>query len=159
MHILSYFNWKSKQTLVTHRKEMYDKTCGLCTFTTTTAGGLKKHMLTHTREKLHKCGLCKKSFGRYGDLKRHLLIHSGIKPYKCAPCKQSFLSADNLRRHIKTRNEKNEQFQCSFSVDRSQSLLTSDQNMMWDVRYIPITNTASLLLCLGNIWTNNFWQK
>ena len=63
---------------------------------------LKRHLLTHSGDKLHNCAQCSKSFGRPENLKRHLLTHSGEKPHKCVQCNYSFTQAGNLKEHIMT---------------------------------------------------------
>ena len=37
------------------------------------AANLKRHLITHTGEKLHKCAQCSKSFGHAASLKTHLI--------------------------------------------------------------------------------------
>ena len=55
--------------------------CSYCDKNFSTARGLKKHMLVHTREKAFSCICCGKFFCRSGELKSHMLVHTREKPY------------------------------------------------------------------------------
>ncbi|KAG1946236.1 hypothetical protein F2P79_013733 [Pimephales promelas] len=62
-------------------------------------GRLKKHMIIHTGETLHKCDQC-------GHVKSHERIHTGEKPYHCTPCGKSFTQTDDGQRKHKAASEK-----------------------------------------------------
>jgi KRAB domain-containing zinc finger protein len=63
---------------------------------------LEKHMLIHTKEKLHKCDICGEAFAHGYSLKEHKMNHSLVadgKPYKCQYCDMVFKHASYLKRH------------------------------------------------------------
>ncbi|KAH6974880.1 hypothetical protein EDB80DRAFT_534301, partial [Ilyonectria destructans] len=45
------------------------------------------------------CGTCQRSFARLEHLKRHELTHTKEKPFECPVCKRRFARRDLLLRH------------------------------------------------------------
>ena len=44
---------------------------------------LKRHFVTHTKEKLFKRDVCDKSFTLKTNVKKHMLVHTGRKYFQC----------------------------------------------------------------------------
>uniref|UniRef100_A0AAR2KRZ1 C2H2-type domain-containing protein n=1 Tax=Pygocentrus nattereri TaxID=42514 RepID=A0AAR2KRZ1_PYGNA len=62
---------------------------------------LKKHMLTHQKErKPYHCKFCNKTFDRKGHVQDHEKIHTGEKPYSCAKCGKRFIWLNQVKLHI-----------------------------------------------------------
>ena len=76
-------------------------TCSECNKSFADGYRLKRHMIIHSGEKVHKCPVCGNSFGLASHLKEHKLTHSGEKPHKCTHCDYAFLRASDLRVHIR----------------------------------------------------------
>lgn len=62
---------------------------------------LRKHVLSHTREKPLFCKMCDKPFQTRSYLRRHKRIHTDEKPYSCSACEKSFRLRQNLKHHKK----------------------------------------------------------
>ena len=87
--------WQFKATLEDpYRRKPYS--CTQCTKSLSRDESLKRHLMTHTGEKLYPCTQCTKSFSTDGNLKLHLRIHTGEKPYPCTQCTKSFSQDGNL---------------------------------------------------------------
>ena len=63
---------------------------------------LKKHEMTHSKEKGFKCFHCDKKFASKGDLRKHEKVHTGEKPYSCSMCNKNFSSSSYLRKHVRS---------------------------------------------------------
>ena len=60
---------------------------------------LKKHLVTHTKDKLFKCPTCEKRFTQSSSVKTHMLVHTGKKDFQCEVCKNNFSLKGTLNRH------------------------------------------------------------
>ena len=85
---------------------------------------LRRHMITHSGEKVHNCKECGETCGRAGNLKKHMLIHNGQRPHKCTQYDYASSRADDLRDHIKIHSlQKPKQCKwCEYSTIQSSSL-------------------------------------
>ena len=103
--------WLSKRHMIIHTGEKLHK-CAHCSKSFAKAGHLKRHLLTHSQDKLYNCG---KLFSLASNLKTHLLTHSGERPHKCMQCNYSFTLA--LSKHIMThtRVKPHQCNQCGYS--------------------------------------------
>ena len=63
--------------------------CDICT-TKRDASKLRRHILTHTSEKLHGCEICEKTFNQFDGLKLHMLSHSSKKQHLCEIIQKTF---------------------------------------------------------------------
>jgi uncharacterized Zn-finger protein len=63
---------------------------------------LRRHALTHTKNKQFSCGECGSCFYTKQHLNRHTLLHLRPKPYLCEfpDCAQAFAKKNQLRKHI-----------------------------------------------------------
>lgn len=86
--------------------------CAICMKTFRHSSHLKRHINTHTGERVYKCDLCDKTFLDASTLSRHRKIHSGDKPWSCKICKKSFGTLGSLRRHITVHNQEGRPYQC-----------------------------------------------
>ena len=75
--------------------------CSQCDFTSSQAGNLRTHLITHSGEKLNKCNHCDYAFSQAGNLRRHLKKYTGEKTIKCKQCDFKSSQASNLRAHLK----------------------------------------------------------
>ena len=73
--------------------------CQVCGAYFVQLGDLKRHTLTHTREKPYKCQKCGVGFSLNGNLKQHMRTHTGEKPYKCQVCSAGFAFHVDFDRH------------------------------------------------------------
>ena len=55
---------------------------------------MARHTLTLDGETIYKCSDCKKSFSPAEDLKRHMLTHSKERPYTYVQCNKPFRLAE-----------------------------------------------------------------
>lgn len=51
------------------------------------------------RRKMHVCKICNKTLTRYEHLKRHLITHLKDKPYTCLTCNRGFNRSEHLANH------------------------------------------------------------
>ena len=77
------------------------QSCPVC-HKSVSRGTLKRHMRTHTGEKLHSCTKCDQGFTRSDYLMEHMRSHTGERPYQCTKCNQAFTTSSNLTVHKRT---------------------------------------------------------
>ncbi|KAL4717937.1 hypothetical protein ACJJTC_001355 [Scirpophaga incertulas] len=77
-----------------HGEKKY--TCEVCGYKTYTAEVMKRHVLTHIKDKPHKCELCAQSFIQRLQLMRHIEKHTGNV---CGECGMAFNSKARLIIH------------------------------------------------------------
>ncbi|WP_407648028.1 C2H2-type zinc finger protein [Endozoicomonas gorgoniicola] len=85
--------------------------CDVCGKAFAESYNLTTHMRTHTDVKAYKCDLCEKSFTTSAGLTNHMRIHTGVRPYKCNVCGDTFKATSHLSRH--KRIHTGEKFRCS----------------------------------------------
>ena len=78
--------------------------CNQCDYESSVASHLRRHLTTHSGEKLNKCDQCDYVSSRADSLRTHLKIHNGEKSNKCNQCDFASSLAGNLRRHLKMHN-------------------------------------------------------
>lgn len=81
--------------------------CGLCPYVSKSAAKLKRHLLTHSKERPFKCTHCWKTFARSDTLTDHLRLHSAEKPYRCTMCPYGAFNKKTLVRHWKVHADEN----------------------------------------------------
>lgn len=87
-----------------------EHSCSACSFVTTHASRLARHVLLHTGEKPHKCPVCGKSFRLRATMVLHLRTHTGERPYTCKTCGRTFAHGSSLAKHKVTHSaERTEQ--------------------------------------------------
>ena len=104
-HGRTHEQWKVEQYSVwaesaIHSGEKGNK-CDQCSFASSRASSLKRHMVIHFGGKSFKCDQCTYASSRASDLRRHMGIHSGGKPFKCDQCRFTSAWTDALRSHLK----------------------------------------------------------
>ena len=65
-------NWLLHKTTCIKRKKK--KMCAVCARWFNCDSELRRHLTTHTGEKLYSCGICGQKFTRRDSLRRHILI-------------------------------------------------------------------------------------
>ena len=110
---------KSASTPTKSTKETATETekleCDICKNILANKKSLKKHMRTHSTDRL-KCNEseCDETFARTDILARHIrLVHKNLKTYVCETCNLAFPDNFQLERH-KSSTHKDERHQCSF---------------------------------------------
>lgn len=58
-----------------------------CGYSTHTVEVMRRHVLTHVKDKPYKCSLCKQSYIQRSQLLRHLETHTG---FVCSYCEKRF---------------------------------------------------------------------
>ncbi len=105
-----------RKHLLTHSREK-SYSCKLCKKQLGSKGALKTHQLIHTGDKLFKCEQCGKTCARRGDLKIHMLSHSEERPYSCSYCTKSFKQLAKLKQHERVHTGE-KPYQCKFCSKR-----------------------------------------
>ncbi|CAK1550507.1 unnamed protein product [Leptosia nina] len=75
----------SRASIMKHLEIHGDKkyACGVCGYSTFTIEVMRRHALTHVRNKPYKCNICKKSYIQRAQLVKHLERHMS---YTCSTC-------------------------------------------------------------------------
>ncbi|XP_055846326.1 zinc finger protein 107-like [Episyrphus balteatus] len=90
-----------KRHMITHSKDK-KYPCRLCDLVFYSYGKINKHMQTvHEINKDFTCLYCGKSFSTAEARKHHEIIHTGEKPFGCVICHKKFSRIATLRRHQK----------------------------------------------------------
>ncbi|OXA43290.1 Transcriptional repressor CTCFL [Folsomia candida] len=82
--------------------------CTLCPIEFKTLAKLRRHIVTHTKEKPFKCSTCAFSFSEKYNLQAHERVHlakSDRPLVQCTLCLQTFLNNSTLRQHIRNKHE------------------------------------------------------
>lgn len=74
--------------------------CTHCSRTFKYLWKVKRHVLTHSEEKLMPCSICQKIFRNADDLKNHLKEHFVPKCYSCSDCDAKFQDKKKFKIHI-----------------------------------------------------------
>ena len=85
-----------------------EKSNNQCDFASFQAGNLRRHLKTHSGEKLIKCNQYNYASFYTGTLRRHLKTHSGERLNKCNQRDYASSHASNLRTHLKNTCEKSQ---------------------------------------------------
>ena len=80
-------------------EKSYKYRCNICAKLLKRMSDLKRHEMTHTKEKPHQCRVCSKTFTHSWHVARHIKIHSGEKPFGCSECSLSFIDIYSLQKH------------------------------------------------------------
>lgn len=82
-------NESCHRTVKTLKKLPTSKQCEYCDKTFSRSTHLRRHLLTHTKEKHFKCKICCKAFSRSDHLAIHeSTFHSQERPYACELCEK-----------------------------------------------------------------------
>jgi len=68
----------------------------------TTAGSIKRHLLTHTGEKAYKCTENHYKSSQSSSLQTHMKTHTSEKPFSCTECDYKSSQSSNLNTHMKS---------------------------------------------------------
>ncbi|XP_037388207.1 zinc finger protein 12-like isoform X2 [Pygocentrus nattereri] len=88
-----------KKHMLTHQKERAHR-CEFCGKCYSHSHALQNHIRTHAGEKPYHCKFCNKTFDRKGHVQDHEKIHTGEKPYSCAKCGKRFIWLNQVKLHI-----------------------------------------------------------
>ncbi|KAI0228679.1 hypothetical protein LSAT2_020863 [Lamellibrachia satsuma] len=92
--------FEKKSQLKTHSKtHVMPLTCPVCARPCKSRSKLRRHQLTHTKEKPYFCKECGKSFQLNESLVIHSRLHTGERPFKCCICNQGFRDKSVMRNH------------------------------------------------------------
>lgn len=76
--------------------------------------GLKRHLQSHTGEKLFGCDLCNKRFPSQAEVNRHRKYHTNERQHKCTICDKRFIESGHLLNHVNLVHLDNKKFECEF---------------------------------------------
>ena len=74
--------------------------CDVCGKMFATLWHMRRHHLTHTKEKPFPCDVCSKGFTTKQNLDCHRRVHTGEKPYTCYLCGKAFRQHSTLKHHV-----------------------------------------------------------
>ncbi|ALC47174.1 CG6254, partial [Drosophila busckii] len=93
-------------------KEKADNACSYCSKLFTTAGALKRHILSiHENVKPYICDCCGNAMKTVTALNEHKLVHTDECPYECSVCHRRFKNMARLKIHSDTHTTNN--YECS----------------------------------------------
>ncbi|XP_005101831.1 zinc finger protein 62 homolog [Aplysia californica] len=90
-----------KNHMEMHEREIKCHRCKVCGDAFDFKFLLKKHKLTHAKNKPYSCDVCKVKFKQIRELRRHKLVHKGRRPFKCDICNAKFVRRTHLKDHKK----------------------------------------------------------
>ena len=98
----------SLRSLTSHitqsHKTVKPYTCSFCTASFKKPLALKRHIITHTRNRFdktkYKCTLCEQLFSTNVELKTHNMIHTGKTPLICSQCDMTFFLLKPFKKHV-----------------------------------------------------------
>lgn len=76
--------------------------------------GLKRHLQSHTGEKLFGCNICEKRFPSQAEVNRHTKYHTNERQHKCTICDKRFIESGHLLNHVNLVHLNNKRFKCEF---------------------------------------------
>ena len=79
---------------------MPEHKCTVCGKGFQSPSHLKRHMTSHTGEKLFECEICGKKLGYRKSYTRHMRTHT-CPPKQCHMCKRSYRSQEAFEKHLK----------------------------------------------------------
>lgn len=87
------------------KKMPTSKQCEYCDKVFGRSTHLRRHLLTHTKEKHFKCKICTKAFSRSDHLAIHeSTFHSQERPFACELCEKAFKRMEHLRTHVDSKH-------------------------------------------------------
>ncbi|XP_036321904.1 zinc finger protein 91-like isoform X2 [Rhagoletis pomonella] len=76
--------------------------CHFCSSQFVKSCDLKRHLVTHTRERMHECSTCRKSFSLRSTLRQHRLVHEmERKKHICIVCGKTYSAKKSLNVHLR----------------------------------------------------------
>ncbi|XP_055550442.1 zinc finger protein 436-like [Wyeomyia smithii] len=97
------------RTVKTSEKKSTNKQCEYCDKIFGRSTHLRRHLLTHTKEKHFNCKICSKAFSRSDHLAIHeSTFHSQERPFACELCEKSFKRMEHLRTHVESKHSDSE---------------------------------------------------
>lgn len=103
--------------------------CSVCGKTFTLESHLRRHMMIHTRLRLHECKICKQLFSRKDHLRSHVSrIHITCK---CLYCNCSFNDKRIFQKHLAHHSRSSSRISQHKSVDRKSLPRRSAAKLAW----------------------------